>query len=187
MGRLEPMYPQELDEGRRRLYEAITKGPRAAGRHFPLTGEHGELRGPFNAFLLSPELGGVLQELGAAVRYRSSLTPRAREIAILLVAAHWDCAYERFAHERVGRSVGITEAELADLRGGVVPELDDAYERACAHLVRAMTRGDVDEGVWETWVPVVGEATVFELTTLVGYYSTLALQLRVFRVSPYDD
>jgi hypothetical protein len=25
---------------------------------------------------------------------------------------------------------------------------------------------------------------VFELTTLVGYYSTLALQLRVFRVAP---
>jgi len=28
----------------------------------------------------------------------------------------------------------------------------------------------------------LGEAGVFELTTLVGYYTMLALQLRVFRV-----
>lgn len=182
MGRLEPMFPRTLDGGRRRLYDAITNGPRAQGRQFPLTGSGGELLGPFNAFLLAPEVGGALQELGAVVRYRCSLRPRAREIAILLVAARWDCAYERYAHERVGRSVGLTDTELADLRRGEVPPLDDPYERACAHLARAMTRGDVDDAQWRTWVPVIGEATVFELTTLVGYYSTLALQLRVFRV-----
>ena len=31
-------------------------------------------------------------------------------------------------------------------------------------------------------VSVIGGRAAFELTTLVGYYATLALQLRVFRV-----
>ncbi|HEY0949418.1 MAG TPA: hypothetical protein VGD85_04425, partial [Nocardioides sp.] len=54
------------------------------------------------AGLLSPAVGDALQRLGAAVRYRTALPDRAREMAILLVAARWDSAFEREAHEAVG-------------------------------------------------------------------------------------
>ncbi len=37
--------------------------------------------------LLAPAVGGALAALGEAIRYRSSLTARTREIAILAVAA----------------------------------------------------------------------------------------------------
>lgn len=183
MSRLEPIPPHALDSDQRRLYDSITTGPRAQGpQHFALTRPDGALVGPFNAFLLSPGVGGALQELGAAIRYRTALTARAREIAILTVAALWDCAFEWSVHESIGRAVGLTDTELADIRVGVVPDLEDPYERTCANLTWAMARGDVDESEWRTWVGVVGEVAVFELTTLVGYYATLALQLRVFRV-----
>ncbi len=184
MSRLEPIPPAGLDAEQARLYAAITEGPRAQGpQHFALTRDDGALLGPFNALLLSPGLGGALQELGAAVRYRTDLTARTRELAILTVAAHWSSVFERDAHESVGRAVGLTEREIDDLRAGVVPALDDPHERACAHLVRAMvTDRDVDDRAWQTWAETIGERTVFELTTLVGYYATLALQLRVFRV-----
>src|ERR1700712_1255303 len=125
MTRLEPVPPEELDGDQRELYDAIASGPRAQGpQHFALTRADGGLLGPFNAFLLSPALGFALQELGAAVRYRTALPPRTREIAILTVAAHWDSAFEWSAHESVGRAAGLTDAELASLREGVVPELD---------------------------------------------------------------
>ena len=42
--------------------------------------------------------------------------------------------------------------------------------------------GDLDDDAYAGAVAELGEAGVFELTTLVGYYATLALQLRVFRV-----
>jgi 4-carboxymuconolactone decarboxylase len=49
--------------------------------------------------------------------------------------------------------------------------------------VRALVQdGDLDDGQYAEAVAALGEAGVFELTTLVGYYATLALQLRVFRV-----
>ena len=70
------------------LYERITTGPRASGpQHFPLTRADGSLTGPFDGFLLNPRLGEALQAVGAAIRYEGALTPRAREIAILTVAA----------------------------------------------------------------------------------------------------
>ncbi|XUR32146.1 hypothetical protein ACQY74_000173 (plasmid) [Rhizobium leguminosarum bv. trifolii] len=62
-----------------------------------------------------PALGLPLQELGAAIRYGTRLSDRVREIAILCVAAETDSAFERYAHERVGRAVGLGETELNDL------------------------------------------------------------------------
>jgi 4-carboxymuconolactone decarboxylase len=183
MTRLEPILPNNMDPEQRSLYAGITEGPRAQGpRHFDLTREDGALLGPFNALLLAPRLGSALQELGAAVRYQSALTARTREIAILTVAAHWGSAFERSSHESVGRAVGLSAEEMSEIRATRVPALDDPHEQACAHLVRGMVEGDVDDEAWATWAQVVGDATVFELTTLVGYYATVALQMRVFRV-----
>jgi 4-carboxymuconolactone decarboxylase len=184
VSRLEPLPPERLDDAQRALYEAITGGPRAQGtQHFALTDGAGRLNGPFDGFLRSPAIGEALQGVGAAVRYRSHLTPRVRESAILLVSAHWDSAFERHAHEAVGRSIGLTDDELSALRDGAVPASADHGERGRLEVVQALLRGDLTDAEWSRLAPAVGEQDVFELTALVGYYATLALQLRVFRVS----
>ena len=46
----------------------------------------------------------------------------------------------------------------------------------------ALLDGDLDDELWDEASAALGADGVFELTVLVGYYSTLALQLRVFRV-----
>jgi len=182
MSRLPDLTPDELDPDQRALYDAITSGPRAQGpQHFALTRPDGSLAGPFNAFLLWPPVGAALQDLGAALRYRTSLTDRTREIAILMVAARWGSDFERHAHEGVGRAVGLTDVELETIREGGHAAYEDGHEQAAARLVRAMLDGDVDDETWQECAKTVGPQAAFELTTLVGYYSTLALQLRVFR------
>lgn len=181
MSRLVPRVPDELDPEQRELYETIVGGPRAQGpQHFALVRPDGSLEGPFNALLLSPALGHAVQELGAAIRYRTpTLTPRLRELAILVVAAHWDSAFERRAHEAVGRASGLTDQEVADVRAGRVPDLADPVERAGIHVTRELVRGAAPGRERET---VLGERRLLELSTLVGYYALLALQLRVFDV-----
>jgi 4-carboxymuconolactone decarboxylase len=179
------LVPAELDQEQRALYGDITGGPRSAGpQHFALTDAEGRLNGPFNAMLLSPPLGRALQELGAAIRYRACLTDRVRETAILVVAQAWDSAFERYAHERVGAAAGLTEAELLALREGRDPLLSDPVERAAWAFSRALTNraGELDESEYAKLHATLGERTLFELSTLVGYYSTLALQLRAFAV-----
>jgi 4-carboxymuconolactone decarboxylase len=182
MTRQHRFLPEELSGDRRMLYHAIASGPRSQGpQPFPLTDADGALRGPFNGFLLSPALGDALQRLGAAVRYGTALSDRVREMAILVVAAREDSAFERESHEAVGRAVGLTEDEVLALREGRVPPLTDPQESAALTLARALVTGDVDDEVWASCVPPLSEQTVFELSTLVGYYTTLALQLRIFR------
>jgi len=182
MSRIPPLLPHSLTPAQADLYESIAGGARAQGRqYFALTNDDGSLTGPFNALLLSPAVGSAVQELGAAVRYRTSLSPRERELAILIVATHWDSAFERMAHESIGRGVGLTEDELSAVREGRMPELD-GRERAVALLTSALVLGDVDDALWAEASGIIDQPTIFELTTLVGYYGLLALQLRVFRV-----
>lgn len=180
--RLRPRRPDELGDDQRALYDVITGGPRAQGpQHFPLTNVDGSLRGPFDALLLSPAVGTALQELGASIRYRTDLSDRAREIAILLVAARHDSAFERESHEAIARALGFSADEIAAVRkedaGGFTGD-----EQLVARVVLALLDGDIDDELWEEASRALSPRAVFELSTLVGYYSTLALQLRVFRV-----
>jgi 4-carboxymuconolactone decarboxylase len=183
VSRLTALLPAALSEPQRELYSAIAEGPRAQGpQYFALTGADGSLNGPFNAFLYSPVLGNAIQSLGAAVRYSTKLTDRTREIAILIVAAQWGSTFERVSHEGVGRAAGVTDDEIDAVAQGRIPDLADDHERACAELTFALARGDVSEREWQRLEPVIGAETAFELSTLVGYYAMLALQLRAFRV-----
>ena len=57
------------------MYEAITTGRRAQGpAPFRITGEDGELLGPFNAMVAHQGVGAALQSLGELLRYDSSLS-----------------------------------------------------------------------------------------------------------------
>ncbi|TDC05127.1 carboxymuconolactone decarboxylase family protein [Nonomuraea longispora] len=174
MARLRRTPPHDLTPHARALYDKITAGPRGTFMVDP----EGGLTGPFNAMLRSPPVGDALQELGAAVRYRTVLSDRARELAILVVAGHHDSAFERAAHEPIARDLGFTDDQLQALRDGSPLSLPED-EQAVLDVARALVaRGDLDDDEYAK----LEESVVFELTTLVGYYTTLALQLRVFRV-----
>jgi 4-carboxymuconolactone decarboxylase len=184
MERLPRLHPPFDNEDQQRLYAAITSGPRGGSQQpFALVDEVGALAGPFNAMLLQPGLGAALQALGAAIRYQGTLPARTRELAILVVAGHWSSAFEQHAHEAAGRRAGLSEEELAAVRAGAEPDLADPAEQAAVRVAQTLVRaGDLDDAEYAGAVAQLGEAGVFELTTLVGYYATLALQLRVFRV-----
>ena len=176
----EEMTPEQVD-----LYRQILSGPRGQGpRAVQLATGAGGLAGPFNAMLYAPEVGHALQELGAAIRFRTQLPPRVREMAILVVAQAWDSAYEQAAHELIGHDAGLTGPEIEALRGGADPGFADEQERVAYQVVRALTGpADLDDAQYAEAVAVLGDRALVELSTLVGYYSTLALQLRIFRVA----
>ncbi len=187
--RLAKLAPDSLDERQRRVYDAIAGGPRTSGPTlYRLVDDQGGLEGPFNGFLLQPAVGGALERLGSAVRFETSLSDRAREIAILVVARHWDAAFMRYSHEALGRHAGLTDEELLALREGRVEVFDDPHERLVARTVRSLVSdGDLDDDDYAAAEAGLGQSGTFELLALVGYYATLGLQLRVFRIGVPDD
>jgi 4-carboxymuconolactone decarboxylase len=141
------------------------------------------LAGPFNAMLYAPAVGHALQELGAAIRFRTKLTPRIREMAILVVAQAAGSDYEQASHEPIGRDAGLTESELDALRADNDPKFADEQESVAYSTARALTVArDLDDEEYAEAINALGEEGLVELSTLVGYYATLALQLRIFRV-----
>jgi 4-carboxymuconolactone decarboxylase len=186
MTRLTRQPRSTLDGDAAALFDRIAGGERAGQKpRQPRVGPDGGLEGPFNALLLSPALGMAMQDLGAQVRYASTLTDRCREIAILTVAATWDSAYESYAHTDIARAVGLNDAELAALAQGTVFDFADPVELAVARTAWALAREqDLDDERYAAAVAALGERTLFELVVLVGHYAQVALQLRVFRVQP---
>jgi len=167
------------------LYREILGGPRGQGpRAVLLNSGAGGLAGPFNAMLYAPAVGHALQELGVAIRFRTTLAPRIRETAILVVAQAWDSAYERDSHEPIGRDAGLTDPEIEALRAGADPGFADERERVAYQVARAMVGpADLNDQEYAAAAATLGEQALVELSALVGYYATLALQLRIFRVT----
>ena len=182
--RLAVLSSDEMTADQLDLYRDILAGPRGQGpRAIQLASGAGGLAGPFNAMLYAPSVGHALQELGAAIRFGTKLTPRIREMAILVVAQAWDSGYEQVSHELIGRDAGLTDAELDALRAAEDPKFADAQESAAYAAVRALTGPrDLDDEEYAATIAALGEEGLVELSTLVGYYATLALQLRIFRV-----
>ena len=143
----------------------------------------GTLRGPFNAMLYNPGLGSALLRVGAVLRYEGVLPPRAREIAVLTVAATYKSEYEWYQHAPEARRHGVRDEHLEAIRSCRPAAFDDDVDQCASELAQHfLNRVDLDDGTYDRAVRLLGEAGLVELTALVGYYSILAYQMEVLRV-----
>ena len=188
-GRLPWLRPAELDEAQKRLYEQIVGGPRSLDAQVSaLVDTEGRLHGPFNAFLIDPDIGEAVQNLGSAIRYRSVLRPRAREIATLTVASAVESNFEWHAHTRLGRAAGLTDAETAAIFEGRESETFDADERQIWNVTRNLVHNrDLDDQLFAEVHNTLGDVILMELIVLVGFYELIARSLEVWRTPLPDD
>lgn len=172
-------HPDELDEQQSALYERIVGGPRGASV-FALRDDDGRLHGPFGPMMLSPELGDALQELGAAIRFRSGLDDRTREVVILVVAAARRSEFEWYAHVAVSRQLGIDDALLDAVRRGD----DSTLDARLVHVLNVARAVAGRAGVDDTRPAraALGDREYFEVLVTAGYYVTLADVLAGFQI-----
>jgi len=172
-----------LDDAQRALYRSLTDGPRGSGP-FRLVEPDGTLTGPFGLLLHSPDIGAALAGLGEAIRYRSSLSEREREVAILAVAAHHRSSFEWYAHERVAQVAGMGQEVLRALQAGQDPGslLGDTERLVLRTTQRLLTERHLNASERRELRERLGETAAFELVALVGYYEALALLLSSYGI-----
>ncbi len=187
--RVDDVEPADMTEAQLALYDYYATGPRAAADSpFSLVTPDGRLQGPPAVWILSPAFGQALQQIGGAVRFKSRLPARAREIAILLVGHHHRSAFELYAHTRAGAAAGLTEADLAALADSKEPAGVSDMESCVFHTTqRILDRGTLDGDEFREAAGVLGEPGLLELVTIVGYYNMVAWQLAVFDIQPPDE
>jgi 4-carboxymuconolactone decarboxylase len=185
-GRFTSPTPAEMTAEQRAFYQLFATGRRAQpGTAFSLVDDAGRLQGPPAAWVIAPPFGRALEQLGGAVRYERTLPARASEIAILLVAHHHRSPFELHAHTRAGAAAGLSQEDLGALAAGRPPALTTDEERAIYDATRQiLAAGTLDDDEYARAVSVLGTTGLLELTTLIGWYAMLAIQLGVFGLLP---
>src|SRR5260370_39791427 len=79
------------------------------------------LIGPFNSFLLHPEVASKFEELQTAEATHTTLSQRVREVVIITVGAVWGADYELYAHFGLARKAGLSIDAFTTLAAGGIP------------------------------------------------------------------
>ncbi|MCX8134134.1 MAG: carboxymuconolactone decarboxylase family protein [Roseococcus sp.] len=146
-------------------------------------GARGGLKGPFPAWLHSPEMAELFQRLGRFIRWETSLPPRLSELAILVTAARWRARYEWFAHHRLAMEAGLAPEIAEDIRIGRVPRAMAEDEAAVFHFVHELqTTGQVSDRRFAAARALFGEKGCAELLGIAGYYTAVSFTLNVAQV-----
>jgi 4-carboxymuconolactone decarboxylase len=143
----------------------------------------GVVPAPFHVLLESPELASLTQVLGAFCRYRTGFAPKLSELMVLITAAHWKADFEFSVHAREAAKAGIPGSIIEALREGRPPDFEDAESKLIYDFASTFfSSRDVPDALFDKAVEKFGRRRVVELTGVLGYYSSLAILLRIFRV-----
>lgn len=174
------LQPDQLSEAQKKLAASIRSGPRAnvAGS----AANQSVIGSPFNVFLRSPEVGEHLQQVGSYIRFKSSLTARLNEFAILITARHWGAQYEWHAHHRLALQAGLSPQIADDLAQGLRPQGMSADEEIIYNFSQELHTGhQVSDATFQAMQARFGDQGVMDLIAVNGYYTLVAMVLNVDR------
>ena len=82
---------------------------------------------PYAAMVHRPEIARAAADLGAVIRFESTLTDHDRELTIVTTAVERDCAYEWESHRPLAAAAGVAEETLDSIASrSEVGDEDDA-------------------------------------------------------------
>ena len=184
-GRLPLADPATLTGAQRDLFEALkaTWEPLSNKAGIQMTTADGRLIGPYNTFLLHPEVAAKFGEFQAAEATYTTLSPRVREVVIIAVGAVWGADYELYAHTTLARNAGLSEHAVTTLAKGGIPDELSEHEKIAAHLTSQLsTRHRVDDELYREAEKAFGTTGLFDIAALIGQYHTVCAALTLFEV-----
>lgn len=172
MKRISFPQPETMSSAQKEVYDAIISGPR------------GVLIGPLRAALHNPNLADRWQKLGQVLRFETTLPAYLNELAILMAARRWNSSLEWAIHARDGEKAGLSKEWIGSIKVGELPDFSmdpdakDVYEFSRQLLIN----GDVEQSIYTAVMTRWGEVGVVELSSVIGYYSMVAMTLNVHNV-----
>jgi 4-carboxymuconolactone decarboxylase len=181
--RLPLLVPADLKSDQQALYADMRLGISNGFSAFKVAREDGALMGPRNPYLHEPTIGKPTWYLTQAINQLATLSKNVREIAILVVGARYNCAYQIYAHVSVAESLGIRLDQLATISAALKPDGLPADERIAYDVSHALCAGAIlPEPLYRIATMSFGERGINELIYLVGLYSMVAITLNGFNL-----
>lgn len=172
MARIDPIPPDRMTDDQRRVDAAIAA-----------TRIGGNAGGPFGLWLRTPELAEKADALGTYLRHNTTVPQKLVELAVLTVARHWNAQYEWFVHAQLALKAGIDASVIDAIRARRRPEFTDPADEAVYALAMEINQDRaVSDETYARAVETLGEQTVLDLVTTIGFYVMVAVVLVTYRV-----
>ena len=172
MARTPTVTRDSVPEREREAFDAFV----AARGEIPTTG-------PGSVMLNAPEAAQRALGLAAYLRTETSLSPRIRELAMLLAARENDCQFIWNAHAPPARREGLRDELVDALRDRRDLPNPAADELAVVNFGREFFRTRrVSQESFDAVVAHFGVNGATELATLMGCYAMLAFNVNAFGV-----
>jgi 4-carboxymuconolactone decarboxylase len=171
MTRTPYLKPEEMSAEQQEIYQAIVK---SRGTW---------LNGPYAPMLLQPRLAEPAHRLGEFLRYHTSLGPPLTELAILVVARHWDCDFEWYQHAKIALRSAVAAEVVESIRQGLRPSsMPEDMEIVHDFTESLLARHVVPDALYRRAQERFTTVGVVELTGLIGYYTFIAFALLAHEV-----
>jgi 4-carboxymuconolactone decarboxylase len=170
MNRLLELPPEKLTAEQSAVFNQLVAG-------------RGRILGPYKIWIHSPTVASGMEHIGTFLNKRGSLSTREVEISILVIAQHWDADYVRQAHIKAGKTAGLTQETIDAILAGRDPQLTDSHERAVHRFATSLVGGaKLSDPEFAEIEAAIGRAGIAEVLVLLGYYTSVALGMKVHEV-----
>lgn len=159
----------------------MTPEQKAMLDHLPASGR-GQVEGPTNILLRSPEVGELALRFGDAMRFRTALPKDVSEMIILMTVRYWMSQAEWRSHRTVALANGVRPAIVeAIATGRRPPALSAGMEVAYDFLAELLTTHQVSDADFKAVKDSYGERGVVDLIGLSGWYGLVCMMRNVDR------
>jgi len=141
------------------------------------------LGGPYNALLRSPEMARRCFDHLDYLRFKTSVSKRLNEFAILIQARIANAQYEWWAHAPIAQRAGLSTEVIEQLSQCNKPKgmLEDealVYD----YCVQLTLNHRVSDTTWKRAIAEMGEQAVVDLTVVSGTYVMVSMLLNATQV-----
>ena len=170
MGRLPDIDATKLSCEQRRIYDQLMD-------------VRGHVRGPFGVWLRNAELCENALKLQEMFASRVKLERRLVQLMILVAARLASAHYAWFIHEPHALNFGITPDIVEAIRERRTPNFTREDERVVYDITMELniTRS-LSEANYQRGMAILGEQSMVELVSAIGFYVMVAMTLNAFAV-----
>lgn len=170
-GRLKSLTLADMDDAQRALAERM------------IASKTGQIIGPLNAWLRWPPLAERAFAFGDYARHGSTHEKRISELAILIVARHWNAQVEWCVHKVEALKAGLAPAIVDAIEARQNPVFERGDEAVTYEfLSELLGTKQVGDATYTRAIACFGEAKLVELIAIFGHYNHVAMVLNTFRV-----
>jgi len=131
----------------------------------------------------SPGLATRVFPLANYFMTESSLNPRLRELAVLILMKRLNCEYGFGRHIEIAERVGLTRAQIDNIGSYQTSSLFTQEDKLVLRYAEELTvKAQVDDQLFQQVQTLIGQKDLLELTAATAFWNMMARNLNALQV-----